>query len=250
MIAKDRQRRLLHLVRERGAASVVELAAEMRVSQATVRRDLVELDANGELVRTYGGAVVSAVDEKPFHVSSIEDFELKDAVAERAAALVPDGAVVLLDIGTTTPLLARRLRGRPVTVITGNLGVLDELRDDDAVKLVLLGGVLRRNYQSLVGTLTENALRQLNADLFFLTCTGVRPNGHVVDDMAVETPIKQAMVQSATQVVLLAPETKFPGTGTLRVTTLEEVDVLVTTSGAPERSLSTVLQSDGKVIIA
>ncbi|MFD0444066.1 DeoR/GlpR family DNA-binding transcription regulator [Streptomyces rhizosphaericus] len=66
--------------------------------------------------------------------------------------------------------------------------MLDELRDDDAVRLVMLGGVLRRNYQSLVGSLTEQALRQVSADLLFLSCTGVRPNGHVVDNMAVEAP--------------------------------------------------------------
>ncbi len=227
----------------------------MHVSQATVRRDLGELDANGELLRTYGGAVIAQPDieqpdEKPFHVSSIEDFERKDAVAARAAELIDDDSVVLLDIGTTTPLIARRLRGRPVTVITSNLGVLDELRDDTTVKLVLLGGVLRRNYQSLVGTLTEDALRQLNADIFFLTCTGIRPNGHVVDDMAVETPIKRAMIESATRVVLIAPETKFPGTGSLRVTTLEDIDLLITTSGTPQESLDLVVQANGKVITA
>lgn len=234
---------------------MAELAAEMHVSQATVRRDLDELDANGELVRTYGGAVAAEPDagqvgEKPFHVSSVQDFDLKDAVAARAADLIDDGSVVVLDIGTTTPLIARRLRGRPVTVITSNLGVLDELRDDDTVKLVLLGGVLRRNYQSLVGTLTEDALLQLNADIFFLTCTGIRPNGHVVDDMAVETPIKRAMIQCATKVVLVAPETKFPGTGSLRVTTLEDIDLLVTTSGTPAEYLELVLQTNGKVITA
>lgn len=220
------------------------------MSQATVRRDLLELDANGELLRTYGGAVTTEVDEKPFHVSSIEDFELKDAVAAKAVELIEDRAVIVLDIGTTTPLIARRLRGRPVTVITSNLAVLDELRDDDEVKLVLLGGVVRRNYQSLVGTLTENSLRQLSADIFFLTCTGVRPNGHVVDDMAVETPIKQAMLKSSTQTVLVAPETKFPGTGTLRVTTLDDIDVLVTTRGVPDTARDAVLQANGKVITA
>ena len=64
----------------------------------------------------------------------------------------------MLDIGSTTPLVARELRGRPVTIITSNLAVLDEVRGDDAVELVLLGGVLRRNQQSLVGPLAEQVV--------------------------------------------------------------------------------------------
>lgn len=71
-------------------------------------------------------------------------------MAVLAAALVADGTVVLLDIGITTALIARQLRGRPVTVITSSLAVLDELRDDSSVRLVMLGGVLRRNYRTFV----------------------------------------------------------------------------------------------------
>jgi len=174
----------------------------------------------------------------------------RQAIAARAAELVPDDSVILLDIGTTTPLIARRLVGRPVTVITNNLGVLDELRDDDTVRLVLLGGVLRRNYQTLVGSLAQTSLRDISADLFFLSCTGVRPNGHVVDDMAVEAPIKQAMIEAAGQVILLAPHTKFPGTGILRVCDLAEVDVLVTTAEAPSATTQLCTDAGGKVVIA
>lgn len=175
------------------------------------------LDRDGELLRTYGGAalplrgaVQDAADEEPFDVSAAHDRAMKEAMAEHAAALVADESVVVLDIGATTPLIARRLRGRPV----------------------MLGGVLRRNYQSLVGPLTERALSQVSADLLFLSCTGVRANGHVVDDMAVEEPIKRAMIEAADRVVLVASEAKFPGTGSLRLCALSDIDVLVTTGGA------------------
>ncbi|HVV19233.1 MAG TPA: DeoR/GlpR family DNA-binding transcription regulator, partial [Pseudonocardiaceae bacterium] len=147
------------------------------------------------------------------------------------------------------PLIARHLRGRPVTVITSNVAVLDELRDDDTVRLVLLGGVLRRNYRSLVGSLTATALRQVSADLLFLSCTGVRPNGHVVDDMAVEAPLKQAMVEAADKVVLVASDAKFPGTGSLRLCTLSDVDILVTTAGADPATVDLCRQAGGKVMV-
>lgn len=248
-----RRAQIVSSLRAKGAASVRELAETLQVSESTIRRDLDVLDRNGELLRTYGGAALSprpAPPEISFAASAEHDSAEKAAVAERAAKLVEDDMVVVLDIGTSTRLLARHLRGRPVTVITANLAVLDELRDDDAVRLCLLGGVVRRNYLSLVGSLTETALRQVRADLVFLSCTGVRPDGHVMDDMEVETPIKQAMLESADRVVLVASEAKFPGTGSLRVCSLDRVDALVTTAGADPRTLEVCREAGGKVYIA
>ncbi|MCX4703612.1 DeoR/GlpR family DNA-binding transcription regulator [Streptomyces sp. NBC_01352] len=253
MTSSKRHARIVDALRTTGVASVRELAERLHVSESTIRRDLKLLDRNGELIRTYGGAALSLrapAEEEPFGISASHDGTMKDAMAERAAALVPDESVVVLDIGTSTQRIARRLRGRPVTVITSNLAVVDELRDDEAVRLILLGGVLRRNYQSFVGSLTETALRQVSADLVMLSCTGVRTNGHVVDDMAVEAPIKQAMIEAADRVVLIASEAKFPGTGSLRICSLADVDVLVTTGGADPHTLDLCRQGGGEVIVA
>jgi DeoR/GlpR family transcriptional regulator of sugar metabolism len=259
VILRERQDRIVRALRSDGAASVRDLAQSLEVSESTIRRDLDLLDRNGELIRTYGGAVLRPGEtvadsgdplrrERPFTAET--GIQLKQRVAERAAALVPDDAVVLLDIGTTTPLVARRLRGRRVTVITSNLAVLDELRDDSCVRMVMLGGVLRRNYRSFVGSLTQAALTQVSADLLFLSCTGVRPSGHVVDNMAVEAPIKQAMITAADRVVLLATEAKFPGTGALRLCALSDVDSVVTTDGANPKTLEMCRNAGGQVIIA
>ncbi|WP_344598981.1 DeoR/GlpR family DNA-binding transcription regulator [Streptomyces violaceusniger] len=260
MTSRKRHAKIVESLRSTGVASVRELAENLQVSESTIRRDLTLLDRNGELLRTYGGAALTPhgaaeaagaeVDEIPFDLVISRDEALKEAIAEEAVKLVEDGSVIVLDIGTTPLAIARRLRGRPVTVITSSLPVLDVLRDDDAVRLVMLGGVLRRNYQSLVGSLTEQALRQVSADLLFLSCTGVRPNGHVVDNMAVEAPLKQAMIETAGKVVLVAVETKFPGTGSLRVCSLSDVDVLITTSGADPNTLQLCREADGKVILA
>ena len=260
MTSRKRHAKIVESLRSTGVASVRELAENLQVSESTIRRDLTLLDRNGELLRTYGGAALTPrgaaepadqdADELPFDVVASRHEALKAAMAEEAVKLVEDDSVIVLDIGTTPRAIARRLRGRPVTVITSSLAVLDELRDDDAARLVMLGGVLRRNYQSLVGSLTEQALRQISADLLFLSCTGVRPSGHVVDNMAVEAPLKQAMIETAGKVVLVADETKFPGTGSLRVCSLSDIDVLITTSGADPDTLQLCREADGKVILA
>ena len=146
--------------------------------------------------------------------------------------------------------MARHLHGHKVTVITSNIAVFDELRGDSAVQLILLGGMVRRNYQSLVGSLTEDALQQVSADRLFLSCTGVRRDGHVVDNMMIEAPARRAMVAAAQSIVLLANPSKFPGSGSLRICHLRDVDTVITTGGADEQTLEICRQAGGKVIVA
>jgi DeoR/GlpR family transcriptional regulator of sugar metabolism len=256
VISAERRRRILHAVHHEGATTVRDLAERMEVSESTIRRDLQALNKDGELVRTYGGAIsvepgFKAGDDKerPRTVVAAAGRDLKDRMAVAAAELIKDGDVAILDIGTTTPLVAERLRGRDVTVITSNLAVFDILRDDESVRLVMLGGVVRRTYQSLAGAVTSQMLAHLNADVLMLSCTGVRANGRVVDNMAVEEPVKQAMIDAAEKVVLLAGEAKFPGTGSLRLCSVTDIDVLVTTEGADPTPLQLCRDAGGKVIV-
>ena len=256
MLARQRDQVILRRLREAGTESAQALAALLKVSSATIRRDLERLEREGALARIYGGAFLpqTAGDgaestESPFDEVVDKDAADKDRVAAAAAALVEDGQAVLLDIGTTTMRIARELRGRPVTVITSSLAVLDALRSDTATNLVLLGGSVRRNFQSLVGPLTQDALGNLKADLLLLSCTGVYHDGSVVDDISSEASVKRAMIAAAREVVLVAPATKFPGSGSLRTCHLGDVDIVVTTAGADESALDHCRQGGGRVIM-
>jgi len=234
---------IVHRLRTEGASSVDELARLLQVSEATIRRDLQRLDAAGQITRVHGGAVAPAHGirdadlERPFADVATVDLADKRAVARRAASLITDGDVLLLDIGTTTQLLARELRGRRVTVMTASLAVLDVLRDAAGVELILLGGLVRPAYHSLVGVLTEDALRAVHADLAFLGASGVRADGEVLDTTLVEVPVKRALIKAADRSVLVADRHKLPGTGTLRVCGIADLDVLVTNPGADPATL-------------
>ncbi len=236
-----------------GVASVEELVTTFGVSASTIRRDLQLLDASGQLVRVNGGALSPADDEdlqRPFCTVAASHVESKRKVAERAASLVNDGATVLLDIGTTTALLALELRGRAITVVTASLAVLDALRDDPQVELVLLGGFVRRAYHSMVGVLTEDALAQVHADVAFLGASGVRADGAVLDTTTIEVPVKRALIAAADRAVLVADEHKFPGTGTLRVCGAEELSAVITNGGADPLALAALASRNVEVILA
>ncbi len=249
VLAERRHQLILRALRSGGTAAVTDLSEQLGVSPATIRRDLVKLEEDGLLTRVHGGAVVEVGDQPFAEVAEVRVPE-KDAIAERAAAMIGDGQSVLLDIGTTAYRLARQLHGRRLTVITSNLVVYEELADDEGIELVLLGGMVRREYRSLVGFLTEDNLRQLHADWLFLGTSGVRPGGQVMDTTVVEVPVKRAMIRAGEKVVLLADAAKFPGHGMAKVCGPEDLDVVVTNEPPDTVTRASLEEAGVEVVVA
>jgi DeoR/GlpR family transcriptional regulator of sugar metabolism len=237
MLAAQRRGLILDAVRNGSGAEVVVLAQRFSVSEMTVRRDLAHLAQEGKLTRVHGGAVRDR-EEPPFAAIVVEHKAEKDRIGRAAACLVADGQTVMIDIGTTTLAVARHLHGRNVTVITSNLAVVEELLPDPEIELIVLGGIVRRNYRSLVGVLAEDGLRQLSADVAFLGASGVRDDLSVMDSTMVEVPIKRAMIDVAERTVLLVDAAKFEMRGSVRICGAEELDVVVT--DAPATALGVV----------
>jgi DeoR/GlpR family transcriptional regulator of sugar metabolism len=250
-----RHRAITHELRD-GAVSVQDLVVRLGVSAATIRRDLAELSDAGLVRRVHGGAAPLVAVEGPLEVDrpyeEVADDAAADkqAIARRAAELVRDGDTVLLDIGTTTGALARELKGRSITVITPSLAVLDALRGDAAVDIVLLGGSLRRAYHSLVGPLTEEALRRVRASTVFLGTSGIDADGWVLDTTSVEVPTKRLLLEAGGRIVLLADRTKFPGQGSIRVCDFTAVSTLITTSDAHHPTLEIARSHGTDVLLA
>jgi DeoR/GlpR family transcriptional regulator of sugar metabolism len=249
VLAARRRQLILQAVRTGRGAGVVELAQQFDVSEMTVRRDLAHLAGQGMLTRVHGGAVTSR-DEPPFAEIAVERLAEKERIGRAAAELVRDGQTIMIDIGTTTLQLARHLRERELTVITSNLAVLEELLPCERIELVALGGVVRRNYRSLVGMLAEDALRQLSADIAFLGASGIRHDLAVMDTTMVEVPIKRGMIAGSERVVLLADAEKFAMGGVVRVCGAEELDVVVTDAGDEEPALAELARAGVEVMRA
>ncbi|MGP3924966.1 DeoR/GlpR family DNA-binding transcription regulator [Streptomyces sp. 8N616] len=247
VLAERRHQLILRALRSGGPAAIADLSEQLGVSAATVRRDLLKLEEAGLLSRVHGGAVIEEGDQPSAEVAEVRVTE-KDEIAVRAATMIENGQSVLLDIGTTAYRLARQLHGRRLTVITSNLVVYEELADDHGIELVLLGGMVRREYRSLAGFLTEDNLRQLHADWLFLGTSGVRPSGQIMDMTVVEVPVKRAMIAASDKVVLLADAGKFPGTGMARVCGPEELDVVVTNAPSDPATCAALEEAGVEVV--
>ena len=248
LLPAQRRQEILRAVRG-GAAHVSDLAESFGVSEMTVRRDLHALARDGKLERVHGGAMHSER-EPGFSQIEVERFDVKDRLGAAAAALIEDGMTAMIDIGTSTTAISRHLHGKKLTVVTTNLAVVEELLPDPDIELVLPGGIVRRNYRSLVGVLAEDSLRQLKSDIAFLGTSGVDLEMGVWDTTMVEVPIKRLMIAGSDLVVLIADTAKFSMTGVVRVCGPESIDHLVTDAPLPAACRSAVDAAGIEVTVA
>ncbi|MDO5661064.1 MAG: DeoR/GlpR family DNA-binding transcription regulator [Brachybacterium sp.] len=255
MLVEKRHASIVATVRRQGAAAVGELSSALGVSEATIRRDLDQLAETGMVRRVRGGAcsvrgsVRPEADPRPFAHVAASASDSKRRIAGRAAGLVEDGDVIALDIGTTVAAMCPLLMDRSLTVVTASLAVVRALADAPAIDIVVLGGLLRPNYHSLVGTLTESALRQVRVDAAFLGTSGVRTDGTVLDSTPSEVSVKRGLLEISSEAFLLADEEKFPGSGFLEVAPITRFSGLVTDRPLPAGRLSLPDDEDLEVLL-
>ena len=234
MLSEERHQAIVETLRRQGTVTVAALSTDLGVSEATVRRDLELLDEAGSLRRVRGGAtalrgsVRPEADLRSFADVASTATAAKQAIAARACAQLEDGEVIALDIGTTVAAMCPLLTERSLTVVTASLAVVRALASAPAIDIVILGGLLRPNYDSMVGTLTESALGQVRVDRAFLGTAGIRPDGAVLDSTPSEVPIKRGLLDVATRSYLLADHEKLPGSGFLEVAPLSRFTALIT----------------------
>jgi DeoR family transcriptional regulator, aga operon transcriptional repressor len=199
--------RLLQTV-ESGSLSVEEIADRFGVSFATVRRDLSRLHQDRHITRTYGGVALTVPAELSIHQRHLEFTREKDAIGRLAAEVVDDGAVVIVDAGTTTEFVARYLDASDVTVFTNGIGAINILMRKNGVSVVVLGGRLRPVNETISGAEAENMLRAVVADFAFIGADAVHPQYGVASRTLEQSRLKTMMMQRARQTVVVADHRK------------------------------------------
>jgi DeoR/GlpR family transcriptional regulator of sugar metabolism len=205
-----RRDQILGLLRtvESGSLSVEEIADRFGVSFATVRRDLSRLHQDRRITRTYGGVALTGPAELSIHQRHLEFTAEKDAIGRQAAEVVSDGAVVILDAGTTTEFVARHLDAAGVTVFTNGIGAVNVLLGNEDVSVVVLGGRLRAVNQTISGPEAEHMLGSVVADYAFIGADAVHPQYGVASRTLEQSRLKTLMMQRARQIVVVADHRK------------------------------------------
>lgn len=169
------------------------------------------------------------------HQSLKDEVELRRReIAAAASQIIEEGEVILIDGGPLSEYLAEALlRKRTITVITNAIPVFEILRANSEIILILTGGAYRYSSQMLVGPTAEGALRELRADKLFLNVAGISLDFGLSHTNISEVTLKQAMIRSAREVILLADHTVFGQESTIQVASLKAVQKLITDDALP-----------------
>jgi DeoR family transcriptional regulator of aga operon len=241
MRQQDRLGLILERLSQHNSVDVSDLAAELSVSQASVRRDLQLLESQQLLTRTHGGAVASGVlYELPMRYRGGQRHEAKRAIAKVAASLLEDDVTsVGLNGGSTTTEVARALASRTgLRVVTNALNIAAELAVRANIELVVCGGSARSESYELVGPLAELTLSHINLDVAIIGVDGVSPTAGLSTHHEVEAQTNRALLKAAGRIVVVADSSKLGKRGFAKISDISSVTDIVTDSRAPATDIA------------
>ncbi|MCX4689127.1 DeoR/GlpR family DNA-binding transcription regulator [Kitasatospora purpeofusca] len=229
MLAAERREHLLGLLAREGKIVAKDVAAELGISEDSVRRDLRDLAADGLCQRVYGGALPASPAVVDYAARQSVAPDGKRKVAAVAAALVPPGGTLILDGGTTALAVARALpQNLACTVITHSPTIAVALLDHPQAELFLLGGRIFKHSAVACGAAAVEAAQQVSADLCLLGVTGVHPEAGLTTADAEEAAMKRALAARAADTYILASSEKIGTASRFRVLPWEKVSGLIT----------------------
>jgi DeoR/GlpR family transcriptional regulator of sugar metabolism len=252
-LKEERQQRILQIARDSRQVTVADLSDRFDVSEVTIRRDLRDLAEQGVLRRAHGGAVVAvpAPPEPPVVQRMGRVESCKEYIGRAAAALVSDGDSVFVGSGSTTTYVARHLVDRrELTVVTNALNVATELATAGGVTVVVTGGMMRASELSLIGHITEQALREVRVEKVILGMQAIDLEAGMTNDYLPEVMTDRTTIQMAPELIVVADHTKFGKVASAYIAPVERVTTIVTDAGIDLDKVARLEAMGVRVIIA
>jgi DeoR/GlpR family transcriptional regulator of sugar metabolism len=254
-LARQRHEVILSEVRQRGAVRVIELAAQLGVSDMTIRRDLDALDEAGLIEKVHGGATAltdRSADEPGFAAKSLRNTNEKMAIARAAATLVRSGTAIGVTAGTTTWQLAYHLTEiANLIVVTNSIRVAEVLHQSQrADRTVILTGGERTPSDALVGPVAVQALRTLHFDAVFMGVHGMSDRAGFTTPNLMEAETNRAFAEATQRLVVVADHTKWNVTGLSSIAPLHSADTVVTDAGMASSAHQSLAEHVPRVLIA
>lgn len=242
MSTTERRHEIVQLAMTDGSVSVAGLANKFAVSDVTIRSDLNLLDERGMLIRTRGGAMASnrILRELSLVEKASEHSGIKRKLAERACDFIQEGDAIVLDSGTTTEEVARCLgRFQRLMVMTNGLNVAQVLAMTDGIELMMTGGAFRKKSQSFFGRHAEESLSRYHFDKVLMGVDGFDLAVGITTHFEYEAMLNRRMCEAAKEVIVIADSSKFDRTSLHKIRGFDEIDLLITDSGIPDKFVNT-----------
>ena|SRR5690554_328589 len=226
-----RKKFILDILNEQEFVTIQEIVAKCNVSEITIRRDLIELEAEGALVRTHGGATKSKINNHLFSydVKINQNWQRKEKICQIAANYIKNNDIIFIDCGTTLFHLTKYIkRLDSLVVITNSLPVVSELFDSTNVKLILIGGEVAVERKAMYGPLASKNIVQYHADKAFIGADGVSLTGGLSSYDEKEASITLKMADNADEVFLVCDSSKIERSSFVKFAPFSKIDHLIT----------------------
>lgn len=230
MLEFERQKSIVEYLHRHQTATVSTLSKRLFASEATIRRDLNELERKGLIKRLHGGAVLidEARSEVPLYLREQQNVEGKRQIAQEAAHFLKEGQVIFLDASSTAMFLIRHLQSfQSLTIVTNGLKTAQEL-SGTGLRVYCTGGLLLHNSSAYVGEYAADFVRHFNADVFFFSSRGLSEDGRITDVSPEETHLRKVMFEHSTQRIFLCDHTKHGKTYCYNLCHLSQIDACIT----------------------
>ena len=248
----ERRKYILDSLNRHGFVRVADMAAEMNVTKATVRKDMEFLESRNLLYRTHGSAspVNPLVQDVSVHVKSAVNSEIKQKIAVEAAGLIcPDDSVFIAS-GSTVYAFAERIR--PVghlNVVTPSLRVAMLMNESEETTVTVLGGVLYKKSLSVRGEYAAQGFENVICSKLFFGADGIDSNFGITCATAEEATLTQKMMRASAKSVVLADSSKFGRRGFGRICSMERIDCIVTDDGISEQYRRLIAEAGVDLIV-
>jgi DeoR/GlpR family transcriptional regulator of sugar metabolism len=235
MLTQERRDAILNALVTSSQARVGGLAAALEVSATTIRRDLRYLAGQGLIEKVRGGAILPRrLSREPHFVAARRmNSGAKTAIARAAVRFVQERTTIALSAGTTTWLIALHMPDfRELRFVTNSMNVALALENGGWDSIIVPGGQFRTPSDALVGPLAEQTLRRLNTDLLFIGAHSVDAAAGLTAPNVSEAETNRVLIANARQVIAVADSSKLGRVALASFAALEDLDVLITDSGA------------------
>ncbi|WP_020533304.1 DeoR/GlpR family DNA-binding transcription regulator [Flexithrix dorotheae] len=253
MLANQRREKIIALLREDGSAKVNELSKIFKVTEVTIRQDLEKLDKEGLVVREHGGAHLKNVEDPVKNITPLDqsNLEKKESIANECLKLIEPGDIIILDSGSTTTEIARKLIGfENLTVITNALNIALMLGTEPGIEVVMTGGEFKPPTLSLTGQKAADFFNGINVDKLFLATAGISLKSGLTYPSLSDLVVKKAMIEAAETVYLVADSTKIGKSSFASLGALSLIDFLLTDKHITEAHKKIFKENEIELIIA
>jgi DeoR/GlpR family transcriptional regulator of sugar metabolism len=253
MLATQRREKILELLKEDGSAKVIALARLFKVTEVTIRQDLDKLEKEGLVVKEHGGAYLKNVEDqvRTFSLANQENLDKKERIAAKCLEYIEEGDSIILDSGSTTTEIAKRLTGyRHLTVITNALNIALILGAQPGIEVIMTGGEFKPPTLSLTGQKAADFFKGLNVQKLFLATAGLSLKSGLTYPSISDIVVKKAMIDAADTSYLVADSTKIGKSAFASLGALSLIDYIITDPGIEEKHKALFREHEIELIVA